>query len=296
MALLRLESVANFWRDGYLLLRSALTAGEVARCLHGVRAAAEAYDGLAPADRGSHDGLAGNRSDLRLLRTVELTAGLDFLLDHGIAFDTALALIGPYVQVVSTEILVRRPRDDTPLPLHVDGGPSLGGVLPHPDGKLTHLKALYFLTDVTSKDQGNVVVLPGSHTRPSLTSPSADASSAVQLEAEAGDLLLFPWSLWHGVAPNRSSSNRVSVVVWYAQLWARPIDYQSLRAETLGRLTPRQRLLFGDIELTPNMDRYYMPGTQSYLSTMLDHRQRGSSEIKPYLNADEVLDRGNERR
>ena len=58
----------------------------------------------------------------------------------------------------------------------------------------------------------------------------------------------FPLSLGHGVAPNRSGSTRVSVILRYGQAFCRPVDYWTTPGQPiLDQLTPRRRRLLGDL-------------------------------------------------
>jgi len=60
--------------------------------------------------------------------------------------------------------------------------------------------------------------------------------------------VLFPLSLGHGVAPNRSDSTRVSVILRYGQAFCRPYDYWTTPSQQiLDQLTPRRRRLLGDL-------------------------------------------------
>ena len=93
----------------------------------------------------------------------------------------------------------------------------------------------------------NFLFVPGSHRRKFPPKAPTSPRGAVQLLTRPGDALLFPWSLWHAVAPNRSGRVRKSVTLRYGPLWARPYDHERLPAEVLERLSPRRRRLFGDL-------------------------------------------------
>jgi ectoine hydroxylase-related dioxygenase (phytanoyl-CoA dioxygenase family) len=104
------------------------------------------------------------------------------------------------------------------------------------------------------------MLVPGSHRVPFPTSGFAierAPAGVVQLLSKAGDAVIFPWSLWHAVAPHRGDRARKSVALRYGQLWCRPYDYERLSPETLNRMTPRRRRLFGDLGLTAQPFNYY---------------------------------------
>jgi len=112
---------------------------------------------------------------------------------------------------------------------------------------------------------------------------------SVQLMVGAGDALLFPWSLWHSVVANLSTQTRLSAVVWYSQLWIRPFDHHRVDPGVLARLTPRQRLLFGDLADTTDPQEYYWPTQPDYLDTMIEPPWRRSREMFAYLRAVETF-------
>jgi ectoine hydroxylase-related dioxygenase (phytanoyl-CoA dioxygenase family) len=147
------------------------------------------------------------------------------------------------------------------------------------------LKVQFFLTDVLSPEAGNMVLVPGSHRLPfpeAFEEFEVASGNTVQIHASAGDAVLFPWSLWHGASANHSGHPRISVVLRYAQLWARPVDYQVLDARTLGRMTPRRRRLFGDLGPQPHPGDYYRPPTDEYLSVILGSEWAGEELSRRY--------------
>ena len=204
-------------RDGYLHLRGVLRPDEVNQLLHGI-------DALSFDDGNTH-GVPGNERDLKVVNTIARTSAFDCLLDHPKTFGIALSLMGPYIQVSGTEALIRHPHDDVLVRFHTDGGASLRHILPSENSLPISFKVQFFLTDVTQPDSGNFTVIPGSH-RHQFPNEGIDwdaaSGKAVQILAKAGDAVLFPWSVWHGVVPNRSGRVRKSLFVRYAQLWCRP--------------------------------------------------------------------------
>ena len=135
------------------------------------------------------------------------------------------------------------------------------------------MKAQFFLTDLSDDDCGNFMLVPGSHRvtlPPDRIESKETPDGAIQLRARAGDVLLFPWSLWHAVAPNHSGRIRKSITFRYGQLWSRPYDYERLPETVLGRMTPRRRRLFGDHG--PNADpvSYFYPNEEEHLRLMTD--------------------------
>ena len=85
----------------------------------------------------------------------------------------------------------------------------------------------------------------------------------MQLCVKAGDVVIFPHSLWHGAAPNRTRRARKTLIYCYNQMCLRPYDFEKATPELLERCTPRQRRLLGDL------GREYLPG--AYFVPPPDH-------------------------
>jgi hypothetical protein len=284
------DSFREAWqRNGYIHLTGVLDERLLRRMRRGVEDTVEKFEALPDTQRLSHLGATGTTAsdDMRLRNVVSLSSFMDELLDLPGVFELALALLGPYMQVCGTEILLRRPYPKEALALHVDGGSSLGRMLPNVESNVSHVKALYFLTDVEGADQGNVVLVPGSHVVEFPSSSQALAAhpfrkKAFQVSARAGDVILFPATLWHAVAPNKGDVTRTSLVVWYSQLWARPVDYFTIDPRVLERLTARQRLLLGGLPGAKPVT-FYLPMEPDYLPNMTAGIPRSSSELLPFF-------------
>ena len=230
-------------RDGFLLLRGGLPPAEVAHLLARIDDILERY-------AGSAHRFDQSATAYKVAEAITLTDALDGLLDHERVFPLLLDLLGPFLQVLGTEIFARpsTESDELAVEWHTDGGPVLGRFLPHGNDPALQLKTQFFLTDMPETDSGNFMLVPGSHRRLfPREGVAATPPDAIQLTVRAGDVLLFPWSLWHAVAPNHSGRARRSVTVRYGQLWSRPYDCDRLPDSVLARLTPRRRRLLGDL-------------------------------------------------
>jgi ectoine hydroxylase-related dioxygenase (phytanoyl-CoA dioxygenase family) len=254
-------------RRGYLLIEQALSPGEIASLLGAVDAVL--------ASKPDRDFVSqGSAAAFKIVQAVSETDALDPLADHPVIFPILLALLGPWLQILGTEIFVRTSgKGHEPLVTwHTDGGPTLGTFLPRRGNPVLQMKAQFFLTDLSDDDSGNFMLVPGSHRvtlPPDRIESNETPDSAIQLRARAGDVLLFPWSLWHAVAPNHSGRIRKSITFRYGQLWSRPYDYERLAEDVLGRMTPRRRRLFGDNG--PNADpvSYFYPNEEEHLRLMI---------------------------
>ncbi len=114
---------------------------------------------------------------------------------------------------------------------------------PYPDAVL-HMVTMWMLSDFTSENGGTIIV-PGSHRQPCHPLKAAQAEpypGETQLVGKAGTVAAFDARLWHAVAPNRTQSDRVAVLVRYAPWWLnldtlRPgtIDHQDIVAANNGK-------------------------------------------------------------
>jgi len=267
------------WEEqGYLLLPQVLSPAETTQLLDKVDELLRSCDKQQLFSQQTGAGSGAPVEDLRTFKiaaAITQTDALDSLIDHPITFPWLLTLIGPYLQLLGTEVFVRLPSPGTePLvEWHTDGGPAFSRFLPSAGNPVLQMKVQFFLTDLSGFDSGNFMLVPGSHRRHfpdrefSLASPP---EGAVQLRAGAGDALLFPWSLWHAVAPNRTNCARKSITFRYGPMWSRPYDYERLPPEVLARMTGRRRRLCGDLGEGVHPSSFFYPDPAEQLRLMLD--------------------------
>ena len=255
-------------REGYLLLKQVISPDEIRGILKSVDAVIEDY--VRDQRGGKNDGHPLGQGAFTIIRAIERTHALDGLTDHPNTFGAILALMGPYLQIMGTQIYVRHPSAEALLGFHTDAGPSMQRIHPHPESLPIQFKIQFFLTDVSQLDSGNFMLTPGTHLKPFPEERPAKGEfpkHAVQLLAEAGDAVIFPWALWHGVGPNKTDRIRKSVTFRYGQMWSRPYDYEKLPAQVSDRMTPRRRRLFGDMGEDYHPTDYFKPKDQ--LETIL---------------------------
>jgi ectoine hydroxylase-related dioxygenase (phytanoyl-CoA dioxygenase family) len=268
------KQLRRWERDGYLLLENVLSTTETERLLNAVDSVLESA-GQAQIFSQQETAPRGATQAFKIAQAITLTSELDPLTDHPQIFPWLLTFIGPYLQVLGTEIFVRLPGPavEALVDWHTDGGPAMEGLLPRPGTPILQMKVQIFLTDLTEPDSGNFMLVPGSHCTPFADQkqfPRSSPAGAIQIIARAGDAILFPWSLWHGVAPNQSSSVRKSITLRYGPMWSRPYDYDRLPADVLARMTPRRRRLFGHLGAGSQPHAYYYPDPAEQLRLMLD--------------------------
>jgi len=170
--------------------------------------------------------------------------------------------MGPNILFSMSQIIVRRPNPKFLGYTHTDGGESLRQIRPSETSLPLAIKAMYLLTDVTRPNTGNLTVFPGSHRRP-IPDPkdrimTPNSPGGAQLMGKAGDVYLFPHSLWHGPTRNDDGPSRKVILYNYCQLWMRCYDFNQV-PEVAAQSTPRQRRLLGDLGYS------FRPGSYFYV-------------------------------
>jgi hypothetical protein len=259
----------QFGRDGYLLFPGVLSPAEIDRILPEV-------DRIYAREIMSSDNPDPTR---RMDRLGCLTDGQVFidLIDHPSMFGVVLDLLGPYIQFGLATVTVHPPNPVYTGFLHVDGGPHLQRIRASETSWPLQVKVLWFLTDVSAPDMGNIVFVPGSHLRPFPEEggfdefgelPAATTPGTTQVLAKAGDALIFTHSLWHGGARNSSTVTRKNIQYGYNQMFFRNFDYDPVPAEVLHVCTPRQRRLLGDLGPGAKPSQHFYP-PRDHLKLML---------------------------
>ena len=277
----------RFWHEeGYLHLKQALSPEEVNQILSNVDQTITRHVAVSPWLQDTETLSNFGKSSFRILNAIEKTRTIDNLIDHPKVFPIILDLMGPYIQVMGTEIFVRHPNKNFIAKFHTDCGPSMQNIFPIPGNTLLQCKVIFFLTDTSSQNSANFCLFPKSHLRkssktlPNCLIPEANdyvekgifPPEAIQLLAKPGDAIIFPWSLWHGVAPNLTSLIRRTIVLRYGQLWLRPRDYVKLSPKILKRFTLRQQRLFGDFGHAQHIGKQhdYIPNDYYHPSNQID--------------------------
>lgn len=238
----------QFHRDGYLVFPGVLAQSEIDRIL-------PAVDRL-----WDRDVLHADKPDptrrLDVLGVLHEDQVFIDLIDHPSMFGVVLDLLGPYIQFGLATVTVHPPNPVFTGFLHVDGGPALQRIRASETSWPLQVKVLWFLTDVSKPDMGNIVFVPGSHLRPFPEEggfdefgelPSATTPGTTQVLAHAGDALIFTHSLWHGGAANLSTVTRKNIQYGYNQSFFRNFDYDPIPPAVLAACTPRQRRLLADL-------------------------------------------------
>lgn len=228
-----------FDRDGFCVVEGALPAPKVAE----LRAAIDRVK-----DRLAASGHTRETFGLDVRPIVSVDDAFLSLLEWPATFPLAMRCLRHYSIQLNTSHLIMVPPNpkERNIGWHQDGGspgPAVDGIRP-----MFSLKVGYFLTDLLEPDMGQLMVVPGSHRMqggPTFKEGSHDPEGAIQVKVRAGDAVVFANPLYHGGAPNRSSSTRIVIYFGYAYRWLKPIDFDAMPAELLARCGPVGRQLLG---------------------------------------------------
>jgi hypothetical protein len=254
----------QFHRDGYLLMPGVLPQADIDRIVPEID---RLWEREVEADP-NHD--RAKRFDGQGILHESKTF-LE-LIDHPAMFGVLLDLMGPYLQFSLATVTAHPPNPVFKGFLHCDGGPALQRIRVSETSWPLAAKILWFLTDTSKADMGNIVFVPGSHLRPFPEEgghnefgelPSATTPGTTQVMAKPGDALVFTHSLWHGGAANLSTVTRKNVQYGYSQGFFRNYDYDEIPQHVVEWCTPRQRRLLGVLDAgAPPHQHYYPPADQ----------------------------------
>jgi len=242
----------RFDHHGYVLLRGVLHSDHVDR----LRAALKRLQ--SEPDLACHR-VYVNRDDPHFWHVGNLPAYDCALLEYAVhpkLLACVREVVGGDVRLEESEAIVNRRnpaipdeawngRSCLPIGFHTGARPDWGTWIEQDRFHCLFVKTLAFLTDVGPYDGGTAVV-PGSH-RSSweqaqiLDAVREDPTLAVQIEAKAGDVLLFPESLVHSSTEIRSDRERMIVVSGYTPPFLREWPGNEIASEFLNTLPPEIR-------------------------------------------------------
>jgi ectoine hydroxylase len=241
----------QFDRDGFLIIRGALTADEVDRyvdALDRVYAAAAA------------DGRVQQGSSMHQLSAVANCQDAAGLIDHPATFPYVWSLLGWNVHIYHSHLDVH-PTLPAQRPFrfewHQDGGRQNREIETDPRPRLS-VKLAYWLSDVSEPGRGNFKVVPGSHLTNWISGPPRrdvqwpDPEGAIEVTANAGDVVLFDRRLWHARSDNYSAYTRKAMFFGYTFRWIAIRDENDgiWSSDWADQLSPVQRQLLGGLKET----------------------------------------------
>ena len=243
------EQRAAFDRDGYLIIRGALSPDETAAAR---KAVDRVYATMASA------GSLGPDGSMHLPGAVANCREVADLIDHPATFPYVWSVLGWNIHVYHSHLDVHPPIR-VPMPTrfewHQDGGRQNREIETTPRPRLS-VKLAYWLSDVSQPGRGNLKVVPGSHVVDWIDGPPRrdvewpDPTGAIEVTAGPGDALFFDRRIWHARSRNYSGHTRKAVFFGCTYRWTTIRDDVTLlrASDWFGRLTPVQQQLLGGTE------------------------------------------------
>lgn len=253
-----------FARDGYLVLPGFLDEAHVAHLRQRLRAVIDrrlAGEGTALQNEATHP---GEGPDARIFHILEDDPAFLELIDPPamMAYVRGLLHEQPHFHA-SDAIWEESLRPDGTPGWHLDGHDAgyraLRPAIPH-----LQFKVGYYLSDMSEPDQGNLMLVPGSHRDP--REPTAQELSgfdtmpgAVQVCGPAGTAVMFHNAVWHTRGPHTRPGGR-RILLYYAyelpwmignnEHWKYPTAFYN-------GLSPERRALFHGFVFDPPEMRQY---------------------------------------
>jgi ectoine hydroxylase-related dioxygenase (phytanoyl-CoA dioxygenase family) len=226
-----LDRVSQITRQGFCILPDMIPPDRIDAIRIEVVAAQREQHALAEAEfektraRGHRVGAKGVASLRQVVNATQCF--VEYLADPRI-LRIADSFFGDYVRISCTDCAINQPGNERGY-WHADwpyNATNSTHVRPPYPSTIMHLSTIWMLTPFT-RENGGTFIMPGSHLRDN--NPGAGKMEGVdrdaplpgetQVRGEAGSVLLYDSRLWHAVAPNRSSTNRVALIVRYAPWW-----------------------------------------------------------------------------
>lgn len=212
------EQRAQFDKDGYLIVRGALTPAEVE---YYAAALDRVYDEQVSA------GAVRPGGSMHLLSAVARCKEAVGLIDHPVTFPLVWSVLGWNVHIYHSHLDVH-PRIPVRPPFrfewHQDGGRQNRELEGEPRERMS-VKLAYWLSDVSETGRGNFKVLPGSHRTNWIDGPPRrdiewpDPPGSMEVQVSAGDALFFDRRLWHCRTNNYSPVTRKAMFFGYTLRW-----------------------------------------------------------------------------
>lgn len=232
-------------RDGYLVVRGAMPAGQ----LELLSAELDGRFERTPFCEGLFNGYRTKRFHGLLKRS----RGAAALALHPQILAAAEGILSPFcdkLQLNLTQAVEIHPGELAQIP-HRDQG-MWGGE----KGRIEYmLNVMWPLSSYTAAN-GSTRIWPGSHLRQSETDLPAEL--AIAPEMAPGDALLFLGSTLHGAGANLTRSVRRGVVISYCLGWLKPYENMWLTypPAIARRFSPRLQELVGYCQHRPNLGNY----------------------------------------
>jgi ectoine hydroxylase-related dioxygenase (phytanoyl-CoA dioxygenase family) len=221
-------------RDGYTIVRDAFDA-DVARSIHDDVLRLESELDIGTGTNGFE-----GRSTTRVYNLLAHGSLYEQIPVHPVVLPLIEYVLGDGCLVSSLSSITIRP-GEIAQPIHADDQ-VMPLPKPHP---ATTANSMWAITDFTEAN-GATRIIPGTHTADH--SPTyGQHYDSICSEMQAGGILVWHGSLWHGGGANRTDQLRMGIAMNYCAGWVRQQENQQLGIplRTVRDFSPRLRELCG---------------------------------------------------
>lgn len=197
------QGLANFQRDGFLVLPNAIAPDQAQRLI-------EATERIA-----SDEGMKPGASGMFLRHLMDKDEAFVELLDHPQFLPVARLMLGPMVRALPVTARIAVPgAESQSVDWHIHQR-----LVPKPMPAFFSLPividTLIYLDDV-DEETGPLQVVPGSHliTDHGIADHSADQDGQVTLMPRAGDAIMMHGNVWHRALPTTERGHRRRLIIF----------------------------------------------------------------------------------
>jgi ectoine hydroxylase-related dioxygenase (phytanoyl-CoA dioxygenase family) len=229
-----------FSSNGYLIVQNALDESTTRQLL-------AAVDRIDVRER-----TPDNRNKLlSVTNVIHEDPALVNLIDCPATFPKVWGILGWNISLYHSHIDVTPPADASALAWrvawHQDSMRVNDEIESNPRPRLS-LKIGFYLTDVSSPDRGNTLIVPASHLENEIDCPADGVSNPAGSEplyVKPGTAVFIDRRIWHSRSPNLSDQTRKVVWIGYSYRWLRSKDAMTV-AHLFPSLDPIRRQILGD--------------------------------------------------
>jgi len=233
MAILTTEKIANYWRDGYVLIEDAVPV-DVLKNLQNVTADFIDQSRAVTENNDIFDLDKGHSKDSPRLNRIKTPHAVHSAYREYMRSDALISLIqpllGPNIRMNNSKLNTKAAQGGAPVEWHQDWA-----FYPHTNDDLLAVGVM--LSDI-GEDDGPLQMIPGSHKEPILShfnngvfcgainpdDQAARLQDAVSITGKAGSLSLHHVRTSHGSAPNLGMNPRLLLLYELASADAWPIN------------------------------------------------------------------------
>ncbi len=236
--------------QGYLVLENALTPAEVThyrdavyRLCHERATGAEQWNAHGEPTK-----------TIRIPRPIERDPAFLEIIDHPAVFPILQTLMGEHLILIDNDVELS--------PHHLNrngwhrGCPMNGYSFEHGNFHCTMVKCIWYLTDIR-KGQNATRIIPGSH-KSLIATPPTDSDDhlpgEVELEVNAGSVLIFSEVCLHAGNRNPSDKTRVNMYYNYGPSWVQPWEGYRASPELVAQTSGVRRQLLGGGRIYSNTE------------------------------------------